>query len=759
MLVRMPRPHRPAVRRLPALLVLVGACAVAFAGGLEEELGRSETRVRSEPYPLLAGRTVAQTALLARLERLGYERVKRRPEAPGRFFYGHEVFWIHRRAHRAHGRRQGEILVGLRLRRSDGMILGGLRADGEPFELDRPGRLWLEPEILSESLDGDRADRRPVDLGALPEHVWRTVLAAEDARFFAHGGVDAKSVARAALANARAGGVVQGGSTITQQLVKNRDLTPKRTVGRKVSEAVRALALEADHDKHEILEAYLNQVYLGHVDGLAVHGLGTAARVYFSRPARELTLAQAATLAAMIQGPNRLSPRRHPDRVTGRRNWVLARMEELGWAEAAQVRAARATELALLPTSPSRRAPRHFLSWVSEFTHHETPRHLGKQRGVMVETTLDPWLQQLAERSVRRGLERLREDQRRLRREELSAVLVALDADTGAVLAYVGGDPARPRDEFDRARSARRQPGSTAKPLVLLEAFESCGARDALHPASRVADEPLTIDLPSGAWSPENYDDRYRGPLDVRTALADSLNVPFARIARWCGFEETAARLDRAGLEMPDQPPPSFALGSVETTPLDLAAAYTVFATPGRRLTPRPVHRIEKPGGDSLARIKPRRKTVVRPSTAYLIRSLLTTAVERGTARGVAIDGLDVAAKTGSTSGLRDAWLVGHAGSLVTVVWVGLDDGGRLGLTGSKGAGPIWRAFMAEAVEARPARAMARPGGVVEETIDPSTGLLVRSFNPRARRELFRRATLPPRDRFWRSDRPVAVVR
>jgi penicillin-binding protein 1B len=745
-------------RRLSPALALVCAFGAASAGGLEEELGRSEVRVRSEPYPLVAGRTVAETALLERLDRLDYERVKRRPERPGRFFFGHDVFWIYRRAHRAHGKSHAAALVGLRLRRGDGLILGGVDADGVELALDRPGLSWLEPETLSESLEGDRADRVPISLEALPDHVWQSVLAAEDTRFFEHGGVDAKSVARAALANLRAGGVVQGGSTITQQLIKNRDLTPKRTLGRKVSEAVRALALEADYDKREILQAYLNQVYLGHVEGLAVHGIGAAARVYYSKRAAELTLAEAATLAAMIQGPNRLSPVRHPERVLERRNWVLGRMQEQGWASGATLRAAADAGLALRPSPPAHRVPRHFLDWAFESTREKVPGRLVQKRGVVLETTLDPWLQFLAERSVRRRLERIRRDHRRLRNEKLSAVLVALDADSGAVLAYVGGDPDRRRDEFDRARSARRQPGSTAKSLVLLEAFESCGGRDPLHPSSRVADDPLQIDLPSGAWSPENYDGRYRGTLDVRAALVDSLNVPFVRIARWCGFERTARRLKRSGLKMPPDPPPSFALGSVETTPLELAAAYTVFATPGTRLEPHPLRRIEKPGGDTLARVKPRRKRVVHPSTAYLIRSLLTSAVESGTARGVAIDGLDVAAKTGSTSGLRDAWLVGHAGSLVTVAWVGLDDGGRLGLTGSKGAGPMWREFMAEAVPARSARTIPMPSGVVERHIDPRTGLLVRSFNPRARTELFRRAALPPRARFWRKDSPVPVV-
>jgi penicillin-binding protein 1B len=737
-------------------LALACALAVPRAGGLEDELGRSEVRVRTAPYPVVAGRSVAETALLERLDRLGYERVRHRPERPGRFFYGHEVFWIHRRDHRTNGRHHPAVLFGLRLRRGDGRIEGGVRENGEQVALARPGVFWLEPETISESLEGERADRVLIDLDDVPDHVWQAVLAAEDARFFEHSGVDAKAVARATAANVRAGGVVQGGSTITQQLIKNRDLTPKRTFGRKVSEAVRALALEARYDKREILQTYLNQVYLGHVGGLAVHGLGTAARAYYSKAAADLTLAESAALAAMIQGPNRLSPLRHPGRVIERRSWVLARMEELGWIDARSAAAARRDELAPRTSTPSTRAPLHFLSWVADVAHEKAPKRLDKQRGVSVETTLDPWLQHLAERSVRRRLEQARRDHPRLRRKELSAALVALDADSGAVLAYVGGDPARPRDEFDRARSARRQPGSTVKPLVLLEAFENCGSRDVLHPASHVADEPLRIDLPSGPWTPENHDGRYRGTIDVRTALAESRNVPFVRIARWCGMEHTARRLERSGLGLPDDPPPSFALGAVETTPLDLAAAYTVLATPGARLEPHPLRRIDRPGGSTLAKVGPRRRKVVRASTAYLIRELLTSAVQHGTARVAAIDGLDVAAKTGTT---RDAWFVGHADSLVTVAWVGLDDGGSLELSGSTAAGPLWRDFMAAAVPARPARSLARPPGVVERYVDPKTGLLVRSFSPRARKELFRQTGLPPRDRFWRSESPVRVVR
>jgi hypothetical protein len=357
---------------------------------------------------LLAGRSVAQIALVERLDRLGYERVSRRPEHPGHYFYGHEVFWIYRRFHRAHGRNHRAVLIGLRLRRDDGMIVGG--------------------------------------------------LAAEDARFFEHGGLDTRSLARAALANVRAGEVVQGGSTITQQLIKNRDLSPRRTVGRKLSEAARALALEANYDKREILEAYLNQVYLGHVDGLALHGVGTAARAYFSSRASELTLAEAATLAAMIQGPNRLSPSRHRERVAARRDWVLSRMEQLGWAEASAIRAARRGRLELRPTPPTAGAPRQFLAWISDLARRSASERMDQGRGIVAETTLDPWLQQLAEREVRTRLRQLRRDHPRLRGSDLSAVLVALDPDSGAVLAYVGGDPERRDDRFDRGRLGAVEP-------------------------------------------------------------------------------------------------------------------------------------------------------------------------------------------------------------------------------------------------------------------------------------------------------------
>ena len=695
------------IRVAAVLAAILLVPAIADAGDLDDALGRNEVRVWSAPYRLLPGRTVFDIALDERLERLGYRRVRgKRPEAPGEYFWGNEVFWIYRRAHRAGGKEWPAALIGLEL--GSGGRITGYRSVEDPETV-----AWLEPELLSESLAGDRAPRRLIALDDLPEHVWRAVLAAEDARFFKHGGVDAKSLARALLANVKAGKVKQGGSTITQQLIKNRDLTPRRSVNRKASEAVRALALEAAYDKRDILEAYLNQVYLGHVGGLAIHGYGAAARAYFGISAKRLDLAQAALLAAMIQGPNRLSPERHPERVLKRRDWVLSRLEEEGWADAKATAAARKRGVGLKLHPPKTPIGRHFLSWVSALAEDKASRRLAKGRGVVVETTLDPILQSAAEEAVAKRLAALRRGYRSLRDAPLSAALVALDPDTGAVLAYVGGDPAAQPAGFDRARSARRQPGSAVKPLLLFEAFETCGRREPLYPSARVADAPLRLEMPSGTWEPVNSDGTFRGVLSVRAALRESRNVPFVRVARWCGLKPTGDRVRRAGLGVPDDPPPAFALGAIETSPLELARAYTAIAAAGRSVKPRPVRRLERPGGRKLHRFKTGSRQVANAETAYLIHDLLLDAARDGTARAAAVDGLEVAAKTGTTSERRDAWLAGYAGGVVAVVWVGRDDAKPLGLTGTGAAAPLWKAFMERAVRARPPRVVARPEGVV----------------------------------------------
>ena len=350
------------------------------------------------------------------------------------------MYWFYRRACHAGGSEHPAQLIGLTLEKSG--RISGLRREGKSPRAFDEGDVWLEPEVLAESLKGDRADRVTIDLDAVPERVWRPVLAAEDSRFFEHGALDARALARAALRNFREGRVVQGGSTITQQLIKNRDLTPERSMGRKASEAMRAISLESEYDKREILQAYLNTVYYGQYEGMGIYGFGTAARVYFGKRAAELTLAEAAVLAAMIQGPNRLSPDRHADALRERRNWVLSRMEELGWATANEVSRAKSSALGARSTPPSRSAPVHLLSWIARQAEQHEPARAEGGRGFLIETTIDPLLQERAERSVADRLQSLRRDFAALRNAKLSAALIALDARTGAVVAYVGGDPA-----------------------------------------------------------------------------------------------------------------------------------------------------------------------------------------------------------------------------------------------------------------------------------------------------------------------------
>jgi membrane peptidoglycan carboxypeptidase len=713
------------------------------AGELEMSVGRSEIRVYSAPYRLEPGMAVGQSGVADRLEALGYRRVRRRPREAGEFFWGHEVLWIYRRAHRQSGRTIPERLLRLPLERASGRIVA----------LPEGGDATLEPALLAESLDGDRAARRPLELAALPRHLWRAVLAAEDARFFDHPGVDARALSRAMVRNLQAGRVVQGGSTITQQLIKNRDLTPRRRVGRKVSEAVRALLLESEHSKEEILQAYLNSVYLGHVGGLGVYGVGAAARAYFGKPASRLDLRESALLAAMIQGPNRLHPGRHPDSALERQRWVLARLEELGWAELEAVAAARRAGLPRLATRQPETPPaRAFVGWVAESLAGRAGRRLERGRGVVVETTLDPYLQAEAERVIRAAL------RARPRAGETEAALVSIEATSGDVLAYVGGDPDDAADRFDRVRQGRRQPGSAIKPLVLLEAFAECGDRRPLYPSRRVLDRAIRLELPSGTWKPKNLGRRFRGTVDLRESLVSSLNVPFVRVARWCGFEEVATRFRRAGLELPAEPPPAFVLGAVEVSPLAMASAFTAFARNGRVMAARPWRRVRRPGGRSLGRRGVSSRRIADPASAFIVRDLMLDAVERGTGRKAALDGVVAWGKTGTSSGGRDAWFAGGAGRLVTVVWLGVDGPGPGGLRGGADAAPLWQEFMRHAAPAWPGPEPARPDAVIERWVEERTGLLVRRPRRGTRSELYRRGDQPARRRMLRADVAEAPI-
>ena len=744
--VRLPvpafRPHRPARRAwLPAIVIGALASTGPAAGAqLSTALGRNEVRIYAAPFVPALGSTVEQVGLAARLDGLGFRRVHARPTAPGEYFWGHETFWMYRRAT---PRDETPRLVGWRLEPPLGRILAFLDGPQATGSVAPEDAIELEPLLLGTSFGERRARSEWIPLAELPEHVWRPLLAIEDARFFDHPGLDGRAVARALLANVRSGGVVQGGSTITQQLIKLRDLSPKRSLGRKASEAVRALALEVEHSKEEILEAYLNSVYYGHVDGLSLYGISAAARAYYATDPRRLSLAHGAALAALVQAPNRLSPVRAPAALAARYGLVLDRLAELGWLPAAALDdARRAGPPPPVAGSPAPEPARLFRGWLGEMLGPAE-----RPGGLRIDSTLDAHLQELAVSAVGAGLDRLRRASPELRRAPLAAALVALDATTGEVLAYVGGDP-RADDGLDRARRSRRQPGSTVKPFVVLEALASCGDRAPLFTSRRVLDRPLTLPLPTGDWTPRNADQRFRGVVSVRQALTESLNVPVVRIARHCGFEPTADRMRRAGLALPPAAPPSSVLGAVETSPLELAGAYTLFANRGRVRQPRAVRTARGRAGLPLLPDGGGSRRAASPAAAFLVWDLL-----RRPELGPTVFG-----KTGTSSERRDAWYAGGDGRLVTVVWVGLDDGRPLGLGGAGAAEPIWRDFVARAAGSLRPHVPARPRRIVESWVDADSGLRLASRREGAELHLFRSRHKPPARRWWRRRSPLEPI-
>lgn len=530
-------------------------------------------------------------------------------------------------------------------------------------------------------------ERAPVSLDEVPDRLIQAVLAVEDQRFYTHHGLDLRRIGGALVANVRAGEIAQGGSTITQQLAKNLFLSSERTPLRKLREAAMALVLEARYDKRTILEAYLNEVYLGQDGSRAVHGVGAAAQYYFGKRVGRVSLAEAALLAGMIQAPNRYNPFRNERWARGRRNLVLGLMadqERIGRGEAERSSRARISDRP--HPAPSLDA-RFFRDLVEARLPGGMPA-----RGAAVFTTLDADLQRAAERAVTDGL-------RNVGSRDAEAALVAIDPRTGDVLALVGGRDYS-QSQFNRATDARRQPGSAFKPIVALAALHRDGEHaPAFTLASRVEDEPLSVKTGAGRWEPTNYDRSYRGQVTVREALEQSLNVPFARIGLAVGPERIVKTARQLGFTSPLKAVPSLALGSSEVTLLELVRAYGVFATEGRLAATRLVlgtaslgarDRLFPNGGP------PELAQVADPAETYLVTSALEGVVARGTARGLGAAGRfgAIAGKTGTSNDWRDAWFVAYTPSLVVGAWVGHDDGRSLGLSGAGAALPIVERFL-----------------------------------------------------------------
>jgi penicillin-binding protein 1B len=508
--------------------------------------------------------------------------------------------------------------------------------------------------------------------------------------------------------------------------------------------------LEWRYGKNEILETYLNAIYLGQHGNVGLYGVGAAARSYFGKEIEKLTLGEAALLAGMIRAPNSYSPVQDAERARERRDLVLTRMRDLGLIdEAARVKASEERIRVRSGTAPRLLGP-YFLDHVRAQIEPSLADSGWQGGGLRIYTTLDPVLQRAAEAAVTRGLDRLEGRYKHLRRGEagqrLQAALIALDPATGEVRALVGGrDYAQ--TQFNRAIQARRQPGSAFKPFVYLAAlgFGPNGAPPPLTPVSFVKDEPLSLRVGRDTWTPRNYEDRFEGTVTVRRALEQSLNAATIRVAEAVGFDAVVRAARQVGFTSAMQPVPALVLGSFEVTPLELATAYATLANGGQRLTPVTVRAVVERDGTLLDQPIPTRTATVQPGEAFLVTNLLRGVVDRGTgasARALGVEGA-VAGKTGTTNDGRDAWFVGYTPRLVTLVWVGFDERDVLRLSGSQAALPIWADFMRASLSVLPPAAFTVPTSVVFRDVDPSNGKLATRFCPVVFREAFLSGTDP----------------
>jgi penicillin-binding protein 1B len=582
--------------------------------------------------------------------------------------------------------------------------------------------LRLDPMRIGSIFPAHGEDRIVLAPDEVPELLEQALIAVEDRRFARHRGLDPEGIGRALLVNLRAGEVRQGGSTLTQQLVKSYFLDSRRTWGRKFTEAAMAMLLEWRYEKEEILTAYINEVYMGQDGPRAIHGFGLASAFYFGKPLLELDAMETATLVTIVRGPSYYNPWRHPVRVRERRDLVLQILAEQGVIEVEAAEAAAARELDLRGTAVS--GPGYqpaYLGLVRRQLRRDYRDEDLDSAGLTVLTTLDPLAQRKAQAAVQAGIERLRE--RGTEAAGIEGAAVVTRPATGEVLAVVGGAHGT-FDGFNRALDARRPIGSLVKPAVYLAALET--GRYSL--ASTLDDLPVDVPLPDGSvWQPTNFDEFVRGPVPLMRALAESLNLATVNLGLEIGIDNVAETMARLSGGRAPPAYPSLLLGSVEYAPLEVAEIYGALAAGGFRAPLRSVRAVLDPGGTPLSRYPLEIEAVAEPAAVVQLQHAMQLVFEYGTARSAAarLGARRYAGKTGTSGDFRDSWFAGFGGDTLAVVWVGRDDNASTGLTGASGALPIWTEIMAGlgAGEFLPGSAE----GLVQVEVEYLSGMLARS--------------------------------
>lgn len=603
------------------------------------------------------------------------------------------------------------------LRFEEGRLTGiSSLADGSPAD-----EYLLEPQVLVTLASNSREKRRIVRFDEIPKCLVQAVLSAEDKNFFEHSGFDGLRLLKALYVNLRAGRKEQGGSTLTMQLARGLWLDPGKRWSRKLRELAVAFVLERRLTKEEIFTHYANQIFMGRHVSYNIHGFAEAARAYFSKDLRELSVAEAATLAGLVQRPSYYHPIRHPERARQRRDLVLSLMRRNGYLSASEEEAAAAEAVRVSPHNVDFGDAPYFVALAVDELEERVPE--SGLRSDRVYTTLDARLQNAALEAIRESLPGIDKRLGKNVNDKAQIALIALNPRTGAVKALIGGR-SYAESQLNHA-IAKRQPGSVFKPLVYAAAMQD-SLRDGaaiVTPTTVVADLPTTFRFEGQTYQPGNFHDSYHGEVTIRQALAKSLNIPAVMMAQKVGFRKVAELAYSAGLNRGIQPTPAIALGAYETSPLEMAGSYTIFANDGVFVKPTFLASVRTTDGRILAGGSGQRRDVLDPRVAYLMTDMLQEVLRSGTGAGVRSRGYELPA-AGKTGTSRDGWFIGYTPDLLCLVWVGFDDNRDLGLEGSRSALPVWTEFMKKAAKYREFRRPfgPPPEGMRQVVIDPESG-------------------------------------
>ena len=725
------------MKRLRRLVIFLLVCAcLAFAGyaylinhqvaeRFKERLWDVPAKVYARPMTLYPGMQLSAKSLGQELALLGYRRVETQVQltVPGTYTRYHGRFVLNCRAFDFGAQRSP-------LRRIELTISGGritrLKTGGRNADMEQ-----LDPVLIGQFYPSSMEDRILLDTEDIPALLKKTIVAVEDKNFYSHYGIDFKSIFRAIVVNIRQGGFTQGASTLTQQLAKNFFLSSEKTLKRKVSEAFVAAAIERQFTKEEILEAYINEVYLGQDGARAIHGFGLGAQFYFGKSLELLSPGETALLVGMLKGPSVYNPRLHPDRAMARRNTVLGLMADQGLLSSAQLTKSLGRPLGIIPVPRQWRFP-FYLDLVKRRLLKEYREKDLKTMGLRIFTPLDPLVQMAAEKGVA--------DFMAGRNSKLEAGVVVAAGATNEIQALVGGKQPKYKG-FNRALDAKRLVGSLVKPVVYLSALER---PEKYTLVTRINDGPVSLKSGGRLWKPMNFDKKFHGELPLYQALVHSYNTSTVRLGMDIGLETVFETMAQLGFKPAAPLVPAMLLGSFEMTPVQVAQVYHTLASGGFYTPARVINAVYTPDGETLQRYPLRIEQHLDPGAVFLVDKTLQAVVRQGTGKSLSrwlSPDLGIAGKTGTTNDLRDTWFAGFSGNRLAVVWVGRDDNESTGLTGASGAMQVFGRIMAQ-IPNTPL-VLTPPENIEWAVINPQTGLRTHNNAPEALAVPFIRGSAP----------------